>query len=104
MLDLPDLYSRYAADVRRFALYLTGDGALADDITSETFLRAWNSVGRIREATVTLMPLSFVFIGDRVHLMMLRDNPGQSLFLWVVALSCWWLYYAMGRRLRTPAP
>ena len=52
MLDLSDLYSRYAADVRRFALYLTGDGALADDITSETFLRAWSSVGRIREATV----------------------------------------------------
>jgi RNA polymerase sigma-70 factor (ECF subfamily) len=52
MLDLHDLYSRYAADVRRFALYLTGDRALADDITSETFLRAWNSVGRIREATV----------------------------------------------------
>jgi RNA polymerase sigma-70 factor, ECF subfamily len=52
MLDLHDLYSRYAADVRRFALYLTGDAALADDITSETFLRAWSSVGRIREATV----------------------------------------------------
>ena len=52
MLDLDDLYSRYAADVRRFAVYLTGDVALADDITSETFLRAWSSVGRIREATV----------------------------------------------------
>ena len=52
MLDLHDLYTRYAADVRRFALYLTGDVALADDITSETFLRAWSSVGRIREATV----------------------------------------------------
>jgi RNA polymerase sigma-70 factor, ECF subfamily len=52
MLDLHDLYSRYAADVRRFALYLTGDVALADDITSETFLQAWSSVGRIREATV----------------------------------------------------
>ena len=35
MVDLHDLYSRYAADVRRFALYLTGDAALADDITSE---------------------------------------------------------------------
>ena len=52
MLDLDDLYSRYAADVRRFAVYLTGDVALADDITSETFLRAWSSVGRIRESTV----------------------------------------------------
>jgi RNA polymerase sigma-70 factor, ECF subfamily len=52
MLELQELYSRYAADVRRFALYLTGDPALADDITSDTFLRAWSSVDRIREATV----------------------------------------------------
>jgi RNA polymerase sigma-70 factor, ECF subfamily len=52
MLELDELYQRYAAAVRRFALYLTGDVALADDITSETFLRAWSSVGRIREATV----------------------------------------------------
>jgi RNA polymerase sigma-70 factor (ECF subfamily) len=52
MFDFHDLYSRYVVDVRRFALYLTGDGALADDITSETFLRAWSSIGRIREATV----------------------------------------------------
>jgi DNA-directed RNA polymerase specialized sigma24 family protein len=41
-MDLHELYSRYAADVRRFALYLCGDEALADDITSETFLRAWS--------------------------------------------------------------
>ena len=51
-MDLHDLYSRYAADVRRFALYLCGDAALADDITSETFLRAWSSSSPIREATV----------------------------------------------------
>jgi RNA polymerase sigma-70 factor, ECF subfamily len=51
-MDFHDLYGRYAADVRRFALYLSGDEALADDITSETFLRAWSSVERIREATV----------------------------------------------------
>jgi RNA polymerase sigma-70 factor, ECF subfamily len=52
MLDFHELYTRYVADVHRFALYLTGDAALADDITSEAFLRAWSSVGRIREATV----------------------------------------------------
>jgi RNA polymerase sigma-70 factor, ECF subfamily len=51
-MDLHELYSRYAADVRRFALYLCGDEALADDITSETFLRAWSSTSPIREATV----------------------------------------------------
>ena len=52
----------------------------------------------------TMSPLSFAFVEDRVNWMMLRDNPRQALFLWVAALACWWLYYAMGRRLRTPAP
>ena len=51
-MDLHDLYARYAADVHRFALYLCGDRALADDLTSETFLRAWSSASPIREATV----------------------------------------------------
>src|SRR5262245_25054221 len=51
-MDLHDLYSRYAGDVRRFALYLCGNEALADDLTSETFLRAWNSSSPIRESTV----------------------------------------------------
>ena len=35
-----ELYTRYAGEVRRFALYLSGNAALADDITSETFVRA----------------------------------------------------------------
>lgn len=52
MTDFHELYSRYARDVHRFALYLSCDPALADDITSETFLRAWNSATPIREATV----------------------------------------------------
>jgi DNA-directed RNA polymerase specialized sigma24 family protein len=30
-----DIYERYARDVHRFALYLSGDPALADDITAE---------------------------------------------------------------------
>jgi RNA polymerase sigma-70 factor (ECF subfamily) len=52
MLDLEQLYRRYAADVHRFAHFLSGDRAAADDITSETFLRAWSSSAPIREATV----------------------------------------------------
>lgn len=50
--DFHDLWARHAADVRRFALYLTGDASRADDITSETFLRAWTSSTPIREATL----------------------------------------------------
>ena len=52
MSDFHSLYQRYAPQVHRFALFLCGDSALADDITSETFVRAWTSRGKIREATL----------------------------------------------------
>jgi RNA polymerase sigma-70 factor, ECF subfamily len=51
-MDFQSLYEKYAPAVRRFALFLSGDRAMADDITSETFLRVWLMHGRIRELTV----------------------------------------------------
>jgi RNA polymerase sigma-70 factor (ECF subfamily) len=51
-MDFQCLYEKYAPEVRRFALFLCGDRMLADDITSETFLRVWLTRGRIRELTV----------------------------------------------------
>ena len=50
--DFHSLYQSYAPQVKRFALFLCGDASLADDLTSETFVRAWTSRGKIREATV----------------------------------------------------
>jgi RNA polymerase sigma-70 factor, ECF subfamily len=52
MTGFHDLYESYSRDVYRFALYLSGDPALADDITSETFVRVWSSPEPIRFATV----------------------------------------------------
>jgi RNA polymerase sigma-70 factor (ECF subfamily) len=52
MTDFHSLYQRYAPQVQRFALFLCADPMLADDIASETFVRAWTSRGKIREATV----------------------------------------------------
>ena len=52
MTEIEDLYERYAGDVRRFALYLCGDMAMADEITSDTFVRAWMASDRIRQPTV----------------------------------------------------
>jgi RNA polymerase sigma-70 factor (ECF subfamily) len=46
------LYQSHAGDVRRFALFLSGDPALADDITSETFVRLWHARERLDLATV----------------------------------------------------
>jgi DNA-directed RNA polymerase specialized sigma24 family protein len=45
MTEIEDLYERYAGDIRRFALYLSGDMAMADEITSDTFVRAWMAFG-----------------------------------------------------------
>ncbi|MCL4265954.1 MAG: RNA polymerase sigma factor [Anaerolineae bacterium] len=52
MFDFHDLYASYAPEVYRFAYWLTGDLAEAEDITSETFIRAWNHYGAIRTATL----------------------------------------------------
>ncbi|MCB0031702.1 MAG: RNA polymerase sigma factor [Anaerolineales bacterium] len=46
------LYVRHASDVYRFALWLSGNPAEADDITSETFVRAWAGRSKIRTETV----------------------------------------------------
>src|SRR5262245_45834607 len=50
--DFHDIYGRYARDVHQFALYLSGDPALADDITAESFVRLWTAPGEIHTPTV----------------------------------------------------
>jgi RNA polymerase sigma-70 factor (ECF subfamily) len=52
MIAFGELYRRHAADVYRFALHLSGDRALADDITSEAFVRARTSPAPGRLSTV----------------------------------------------------
>jgi len=52
MTDFAALYQRYSPDVFRFALYLSGERGDAEDITSETFVRAWTAPEPIRMATV----------------------------------------------------
>ncbi|MGA2980458.1 MAG: RNA polymerase sigma factor [Terriglobales bacterium] len=51
MTDFSSLYKQYAPDVHRFALYLSGERGDAEDITSETFVRAWTSPEPIRMET-----------------------------------------------------
>lgn len=45
------VYNRHAPDVGRFVRYLTGNPDLADELTAETFLRAWTSLGTIQVTT-----------------------------------------------------
>ena len=50
--DFAAIYERHAKDVYRFALYLSGDFAQAQDMTAETFARAWAARDRIRVDSV----------------------------------------------------
>ena len=52
MTDFSSLYRKYAPDVYRFAFYLSDERGEAEDITSETFVRAWTSPEPIVMATV----------------------------------------------------
>ena len=51
-ISFGELYARYANEVYRFALYLSGDPAQAEDIASETFVRVWTAPEQPRLATV----------------------------------------------------
>lgn len=51
-MDFGAIYERYAADVLRFALYLSGNRGDAEEIAAETFVRAWVATGEIRFETL----------------------------------------------------
>ena len=52
MLNFQELYESHSAEVYKFALWLAGDAAEAEDITSETFVRAWARNKTIRTDTL----------------------------------------------------
>jgi RNA polymerase sigma-70 factor, ECF subfamily len=68
--DFSELYRKHAGDVHRFALFLSGDPALADDILSETFIRLWHARSRVDLATVKGYLLAIarnLFLAERRH-------------------------------------
>jgi RNA polymerase sigma-70 factor (ECF subfamily) len=52
LIDFASLYEAHAQDTRRFALYLSGDATLADDLVSEAFVRVWTARERVALPTV----------------------------------------------------
>ncbi len=52
MLSFQELYETYAGDVYSFVLWLAGDRFEAEDISSETFIRAWVHKTTIRTETL----------------------------------------------------
>jgi RNA polymerase sigma-70 factor (ECF subfamily) len=52
LVDFAALYRDHASDVHRFALYLSGDPSLAEDLVSEAFVRVWTARDRVDLTTV----------------------------------------------------
>jgi RNA polymerase sigma-70 factor (ECF subfamily) len=52
MFSFKDLYQEYSSEVYRFAYWLTGDVMEAEDVTSETFIRAWVNLKAIQTETL----------------------------------------------------
>lgn len=75
MINFKDLYESYANEVYRFALWLAGDPSEAEDITSETFIRAWVNNSKIR--TETLKAYLFT-ISRNIYLQHLRKMNHQA--------------------------
>ena len=71
MLSFQDVYEQYAPDVHRFALWLSGDPHDADDIASETFVRAWTRRTAFRTETLKAYLLT---IARNVHLRQVRKH------------------------------
>jgi RNA polymerase sigma-70 factor (ECF subfamily) len=70
-----DLYEKYSADVFRFSLFLSGNRADAEDITSETFVRAFAASDRI--AAVTAKAYLFE-IARNLFLMSIRNRSRHA--------------------------
>jgi RNA polymerase sigma factor (sigma-70 family) len=75
IVDISALFKKYSPDIFRFALYLCGDWHEAEDITSETFVRAWTTPDRIEAATVK----AYLFtIARNLFLQELRKKPRRA--------------------------
>ncbi len=73
----------HAHDLRRFAVYLSGNTALADDLVSEAFVRAWTTRDRIA-LSVTFNRSGFQGL--------LIDNWAERIVVLVVAAALWATY------------
>lgn len=75
MLTFHELYERHAHDVHRYAFWLSGSADDADDLTAETFARAWAGRDAIRTETVK----AYLFaIARNLYLKGLRQTRRQT--------------------------
>jgi len=70
-----DLYATYSSDVYRFAYWLAGNAADAEDITSETFVRAWVRFDNLKTETLKAYLLA---IARNLYLEQVRKGRFQT--------------------------
>lgn len=75
MIEFDKLYARHAPSVFRFALSLSGNRAMAEDITSETFVRVWTARDRLDLTTVIGY---LITIARHLYLEQLRRERGRQ--------------------------
>jgi RNA polymerase sigma-70 factor (ECF subfamily) len=74
VINFHQLYETYSADVYRFAFWLCGNHSEAEDLTSETFIRAWVKHDSIRTETLKAYLLA---ITRNLYLETLRKNSQE---------------------------
>lgn len=75
MIDFEGLYALHVRPVFRFALSLSGNRAMAEDITSETFVRVWSARDRVDLATVIGYLMT---IARHLYLEQVRGDRGRQ--------------------------
>jgi RNA polymerase sigma-70 factor (ECF subfamily) len=75
--EFSSAYRTYAHDLRRFAVYLSGNAAVADDLVAEAFVRAWTVRDRIEFSTVR--GYLFAIVRNLFLQQRRRDKRGQPL-------------------------
>jgi RNA polymerase sigma-70 factor (ECF subfamily) len=75
MLTLQELYETYSKDIYRFAYWLCGNSADAEDITSETFIRAWFNYDSTKMETLKAYLMK---IARNIYLEMLRKDQDHA--------------------------
>jgi len=75
MITFHEMYERHSKDVYRYSYWLSGSADDADDITSETFARAWVGREQIRTETVKAY---FFAIARNLYLKGLRHANRQT--------------------------
>lgn len=70
-MTFEELYEDYFDDIYRFSFWLSGNKMMAEDISSETFIRAWTKLNRIRTETLKGYLLA---IARNIYIDELRKN------------------------------